>query len=537
VTSRDYAMVWDEGHTVRRERTLADWFSRVAAGGPARSKAFSRAALESSWPFSREEPDGHTPFYALLGLVGWWSSHRWVDPLTAYRFGPMVLASFTIGVVYLHLAGRRGRIAGLVGAGSMALLPHLFSLSHYAHYDMPVTCLWLITQIAFLNSLRSRRWRLLMGLAFGLAVGTKFTGIFAIVPPLLWVVFREWLPRIRFAPALVGDEAESQSSHFRGTSALFVAGFVAALTLYAIHPPWWSDPVAGVSRFVASNLTRAQTKPIPTMYLGEFYAFALPWHNTLVLNAVSVPVLTLLLGLSGVVAIVGRRSRDPEGWLWIFSWATLMIVRALPMTPGQDGVRLFLPSIASLCILAGIGAQAFVSRGKTWIGKMLGGLLIAGCLAEPLIGIYELYPFTLSYYNKAIGGLPGAERVGFELTYYWDTMGQEFFGRVREQRKKRALELRFPSTLVNIAFLREWGDLPGDVKVMAIDPGTQEADYVLQTRRGHFHPYDLWLDRSGKPTFTIRRQGVDLVRVYPYEESLKAFLNTREAPFASHLRR
>src|SRR5262245_1033227 len=73
-TGRDYAMVWDEGHTVRRERVLAGWFARVLdpPSPSARAEAFSRRELERSWPFSREEPDGHPPFYAELGLAGWW---------------------------------------------------------------------------------------------------------------------------------------------------------------------------------------------------------------------------------------------------------------------------------------------------------------------------------------------------------------------------------------------------------------------------------------------------------------------------------
>jgi len=40
----------------------------------------------------------------------------------------------------------------------------------------------------------------------------------------------------------------------------------------------------------------------------------------------------------------------------------------------------------------------------------------ASALGGGLFGIIQLYPYTLSYYNEAIGGLKGAERHGFELT-------------------------------------------------------------------------------------------------------------------------
>ena len=72
-TSRDYALVFDEAFTIDRELTLSQWFSGIVEPpqGSSRTDFFSPAALESYWRFSRAEPDGHPPFYALLGLAGW----------------------------------------------------------------------------------------------------------------------------------------------------------------------------------------------------------------------------------------------------------------------------------------------------------------------------------------------------------------------------------------------------------------------------------------------------------------------------------
>ena len=35
-----------------------------------------------------------------------------------------------------------------------------------------------------------------------------------------------------------------------------------------------------------------------------------------------------------------------------------------------------------------------------------------------------MHPFGLSYYNELVGGLPGAERLGLELTYWNDPVDQ-----------------------------------------------------------------------------------------------------------------
>jgi hypothetical protein len=537
-TSRDYAMVWDEGHTVGRERVLAGWFARLAAapGADARAELFSRNELERSWPFSREEPDGHPPFYALLGLAGWHATRHWLDPLTAYRFGPMALASVTMGVLFFHLARRYGRLAAATAIGCALSMPRIFSHAHYAHYDMPVSCLWVLSQLAFAAALRSRWWAVPFGVLTGLAAGTKFTGWFAPVAPLLWTAVAEGpaiVRRLFSAPWSVVSKAP-----LRGVPALAIGLPVAALVLVAIQPPWWADPVAGVRRFVVSNLTRSETKPIPTLYLGQIYEFSLPWHNTLVLTAVTVPMVTLALGALGAAYGLGRGRSDPEGLLWALSCAVLMIVRALPSAPGHDGIRLFLPSILSLAVLAGLGAaalaQALRARGLGWIAVVAA----VAAFGEGTLGVVQLYPYTLSYYNAALGGLRGAERSGFELTYYWDTLGSEFLGWVRNRDRTvpGRLELRFPTELVTIRYLREWGVMPPDVWVVPYEPATR-PDYVLQRRRGVYHPSDWWLERHGTPEFSVQRQGVDLLRVYPGDETLRAYHATKDIPMPDHLRK
>jgi hypothetical protein len=536
-TSRDYAMVWDEGHTVRRDRLLAEWFARVADPRQ-RSRMFSRSQLETSWPFSREEPDGHPPFYALLGVAGWATTHWALDPLTAYRFGPMMLFGMTAGVVYLHLTRRIGRLAGIAGSAALVCMPRVFSHAHYAHYDGPMTCLWLLAQVAFLRSLQTKGWAVPFGFLLGLAAGTKFTGWFAAVPPALWVLSCEWLPAVvrRSKPPALPSNASGPTWY--GTWAVLIALPVAALTLYLIHPPWWSDPISGVRRFLASNLTRSATKPIPTLYLGQVYGFSLPWHNTMVLTAVTTPVLTLALASYGTISSIKRRRESPAGWLWVLSWATLMVVRALPNAPGHDGIRLILPSVASLAVLAGIGAGRLRDALALTKLRWLPHIVVAVAVAEGAVGISQTYPYTLSYYNFAVGGLPGAERLGFELTYYYDTLGPEFLAWVRAVDQGGGAELGFPGPLVTLPYLIEWGMLPSGVRI--IGQSLERAVmpyYVLQRRIGVYLPYDWWLERNGTASFAVRRQGVDLLRVYPYRDGADAYLQTRDETIPEPIRR
>ncbi len=558
-TSDDYGMVWDEGHTIRREEQLARWFTWLwkPPAGRSRWDAFSQAALARSWPFSREEPDGHPPFYALLGLAGWSATHSFLEPLTAYRVGPMMLYAATVGVLFWYLAMRQGWLAAAAGSGSLVLMPRLFSHAHYAHYDMVVSCLWLLAQMAFVHSLRSRAGMLTFGLLLGLAFGTKFTGMLAAAPSLLWLIWQATCSLLFRTAQLAGpptsvsqDVAVDAPAGTPGrnlcsiTGAMSFGAFgrwvmgvaVAVGVLYLMTPPWWFEPMRGPFRFLESNLSRADTKPIPTWYLANVYPFALPWHNTLVLTAATVPMGMLLVALVGGASVVARRRTEPDLMLWLLSWSVLMVVRALPVAPGHDGVRQFLPSIVGLTVLVGLGAAELARRSRTTTrGRWASRLIVAAVLGEGLAGIVRLYPYTLSYYNAAVGGLAGAERRGFELTYYWDTMSTEFLDWVRERSRRERLELRFPSNLVNVPFLRRWHELPADVSIVGIE-NTERPYYVLQRRFGVYYPYDWWLDRNGRACFSVKRHGVDLLRVYSYEESLKAYQATRNVPIPPHLR-
>jgi hypothetical protein len=301
---------------------------------------------------------------------------------------------------------------------------------------------------------------------------------------------------------------------------------VAALTCYAVQPPWWADPVRGVSRFLVSNLTRDRTVIVQSLYFGELYPFALPWHNTLVLTGITVPVFILVPGLVGLAGCVAKARSAPEFLIWPLSWATLMVVRALPNAPGHDVERLLLPSLASLSVMAALGV-GWLSRGRT---RPLAFALLALAAGETAVGYGRTYPYLLSYYNFAIGGLPGADRHGFEPTYYWDALGPEFCDWVRrEARRTGKVELRFPNNVLNVVFLRSWGDLPAEVRIEEVEP-TESAYYVQQRNPGIYMPADWLLEREGRPSFTIARQGVDLLRVYPYSESLSAYERTRGLP-------
>ncbi|WP_406699407.1 glycosyltransferase family 39 protein [Singulisphaera sp. Ch08] len=496
-TLNDYGMAWDEGFTVEREERLREWFGRVAGdsspanrawsprlskletraayqrnAGPAAWSPWSRASLHYYWQFAREEPNGHPPFYALLGLAGWAVSHQFLPPPGSYRFGPAVLFALTLGAVYGLMARHYGRPAGLLASLGLLAMPRMFAHAHLASYDAPTLCLWFLAVAAFLQAVetpvsggRLWGWTIAFGLAWGCAATTKFTGWFIPFPLAAWVGFYR-------------DR--------QGARTLILGGLVAALVVYALTPPWWADPVGGLRIFLRSNLTRQQLLPIPTLFFSRLYLFSLPWYNTLVLTAIVVPPAILGLALVGVGRVVVGRFRDRVGTLLLGCWLFFMVLRALPNAPGHDGERQFLAAFVFLACLSGIGLATIRGRLERSVGgprlaRPLAAVVLAVVVGTGAWSTWRYHPLQLSYYNSLIGGLSGATRAGLEPTYYWEAVTPEVRDWLNANTEAgRTLAFVFPA--VTFEYLHHWGLL----KPYPLTYRGREARwFVLMNRPGH----------------------------------------------------
>ncbi len=325
-TEPQMAIGWDEGYTLGREARLRAWFGGLrdpatfaATWRPlsfdrelvqpdkstppepdqldSRAKLLTdRAVLEWFWPFAREEPHGHPPFYALLGLAGDLLVPSWQD-LPRARLGPILLFSVTAGLIYAFAALRWGRWPGTLAAGAWVLQPNLFGHGHYAAYDAILTALWVLAIMAFGQAAAPQNdqglapsrirwgWAIAFGVLLGCAAMTKFTGWMLPLPFLVWTA--------------------SYRSR-RGLDTLALGGLIAIVVAFALMPPWWTNPVQGLVRFFESNLSRGKTIPIQVAFLGTIYNTpreSLPWYNTLFWVAVVTPIGFLIMAGVGYGAL------------------------------------------------------------------------------------------------------------------------------------------------------------------------------------------------------------------------------------------
>ena len=142
-------------------------------------------------------------------------------------------------------------------------------------------------------------------------------------------------------------------------------------------------------------------------------------------------------------------------------------------------------------------------------------LLIVVLLAASVAAIVSMHPYEMSYYSEVIGGLPGAVRLGFEVSYWFDAYTPAALQEVQARLPPGARVWTFPP-YAGYDLLREWGlwrtDLAGP------DPGdTNFADYlVLYSRLGWF-PVITGMDRfyeQKPPMWSLRCRGVQLVGLY-----------------------
>ncbi len=292
-----------------------------------------------------------------------------------------------------------------------------------------------------------------------------------------------------------------------------MASVLGLATLYAINPPWWTEPIYALRIFFGSNLGRAVTVPIKTLFLGQVISTpdgSLPWYNTLVWTVFVTPVGFLALALMGVGRALRRWRAEPFGLLAIGHWAFLLLLRALPHVPGHDGVRQFLPAFGVLALVAGLGAASLIERIGCW-----GRALVAAALIEGAVSVALIMPVPLSYYSPIVGGLPGAARLGMEPTYYWDSLSGEALDWLKAHTPP-GQKVRFATYPSTFLYLSQTGQLPASW-LRPTEPSGWTW-YVLQNRPGAFRPNDRALAAHGRPAFVVRKWGVPLLWVFPYEQ-------------------
>ncbi len=479
-------VTWDEPAYVFAGYNYTQWVLHLSPG------SFSAHGIDAYWQFNHEHPPAAKLLYGFAATV---EGGEGFGTFLAARLGAVAMFVLLVGLVWCFTARSFGRPAGVIAALSLVLMPRVFGHGLLSALDLPVALACFAAAFAFSRAIQNKSRGVWAGVLWGVALLTKINAVFLPIVLIPWAV---WYHRKRAVTPC----------------ATFLV--VGVLTFFAGWPWLWHDTFGRVQQYAMNKTERlaqrdrpAGTANIPVYYLGTTYRQErAPWHYPFVMTLVTVPVALLVFAGIGV----GKAARSGEGrrigTLVMASGLLPLVVVALPMVPKYDGVRLFMPAFPFVACLAGAGG----ARLWDWRGR-LGKVIVAALLALNAAALLSTHPYELSYYNCLVGGAWGANKLGFETTYWGDTVNQQVIKYVNQHCPDGSRVTSEPPHTELI------GALPGLRSGLRWVPtwnrGRRNADFViLFPRQGHLSGAALELLKTGKPIKKWSYMGVPQCLLY-----------------------
>jgi 4-amino-4-deoxy-L-arabinose transferase-like glycosyltransferase len=409
----------DESVYFHAGEAYARWFQQLLRSP---SQALTDAAIVRAFDYNHEHPVLMKVLFGLSHLL-FHDTLGWMRSATAFRLPAFALGALVPALTFLLGSAVYGRTAGLFAALSFLLVPRHFFNAQLACFDMPIAALWLLVVYAFWRALEDRRWGVLCGVFFGLALATKHNALFlpfVLGPFALW---RAWTaseghPAARagswrvvglFAAVAVlygllvvslGPEGFQRKFFLLSPHTLLFAGLAVgafwlphelnkvspptALALlplatmavlgpfiFYLHWPYlWHQPVERTAWYLDFHATHDH---YAWFYLGRLLrAPPFPLEYVVVKTALTVPTSLFIPMVTGLLALAGRallglfartrslvRAPSMAEALVGVNAVASILIISHPRVPHFGGVKHWLPSMPFLGILAGVA----VARG------------------------------------------------------------------------------------------------------------------------------------------------------------------------------
>ena len=371
-----------------------------------------RTVLPGNYFYSSFVIDLHALFVAGVRLLGGGTTletgQTWLQPTelmpTQFPYvlaGRLMVAGLAVATVAgVMVAGYRlsGWVAAILGAVALAVMPLHAANSRYLTTDVPLAFACLLTLLATQQAVaapRDRSW-VLAGLAAGLAIGSKWSGIEALVIPLTAIAVRAIRQRsirsivtrpplwITLATALVGlvvttpavlldlgsimDAFQFQVGVYsvaNGTATTSTAAFNLQALVAGTSPLLLAAAIGGVILMLRRRGPIEVT--VAVFLVATFVATSIPPHRFARNLLPMLPFIAVACGYLGAAVWDWVRARSHELRATIALTAAIMVALAVPAaaTTYGDGVLLTKPdtrTVARDWVLANAPRNSILSR-------------------------------------------------------------------------------------------------------------------------------------------------------------------------------
>ena len=310
------------------------------------------------------------------------------------------------------------RLLALCALALFLLHPRMYAHSFFNSKDAPFLSLFMLALLLMHWTFRRNTAAafLLCGAGVGVLINVRILGI---------SLFGAVLALRACDLALAADRAERR--HILGTSGLFAGA--SALTLYALWPYLWSNPI----RHFTESLAEMAQYPVAyfQLFRGHYFrAVALPAEYVPVWFAVTAPPPALLLGGIGLAGLLRRGWRRPgallrptrlrfESLALACCLLPLLAVILLNSTL-YSGWRHMYFLYGPFCLLATGGLHALAQAAQRFSGgKGLAYGLASGGAGATLGALVLLHPYQHLYFNFLEDrATPERLRIRYDLDYF-----------------------------------------------------------------------------------------------------------------------
>ncbi|MEQ8819868.1 MAG: phospholipid carrier-dependent glycosyltransferase [Sumerlaeia bacterium] len=480
LTTGRFGMTWDEGYYYPAYEDARQWIVLLVQDPGA---ALSPSGIEAGWAEISELPPVTKWLHAPLTVFG-----SGMGKLYVLRLVPAALFAATLALIFLTVRRTGSTAWALLGAACYGLHPRLFGHAHFAASETVFCFLTAAVLCVAGGDLARRRTKAGLVVLLGLALATKVNGLILIVAVGGWLALRVFFGILEHR-RVPRPESASAIKHALIAAALLLLAPVVALAIW----PWmWHDTaarIAGYWQFIREHSHQG------VWYLGEKYNFPddapkAPWHYVPVMLAATMPVVFLVLGAWGIWRAGWRflRERMDFDALLLLAFIGPLSATMLPSSPKYDGIRLFLPALVPLAMMAGRLGEAQLWRRERlrWAPWCLAGAI--ALTAGPFL------PRGLSYYNLPLRIVaPEGHDFPFETTYWGEGITP---GRLLDVVPPDArIKTRALHTVV-FDLYRDWGVLP---ETMSFDGPPPYDFHLIQNRKGFWGNVDWWLAGNREP--------------------------------------